>query len=163
MSSTETQLLTQSLKRSLMSLLIWGVLYGGLLLLLLMMRPQSFPGDDALLIPSLIGAFLLSAIGLVAGGIYWNKTTLQALKDVPARKVGAKERDPGLTPRAQLLRKRIIITATCFEVPAFIGFALPLMGGRALLWVGMALIAGSVAVVYWLTKQVPGRVREALG
>ena len=163
MSSTETQIVSQNLKRSLTSLLIWGVLYGGLLLLLLMMRPQSFPGDDALLIPSLIGAFVLTAIGLVAGGILWKKTSREALKDVPGRKFGAKERDPGLTPRAQLLRKRIILTATCFEIPAFIGFALPLMGGRDLLWVGMALIAGSVAVVFWLTKQVPERVREALG
>ncbi|MNK67648.1 hypothetical protein D3C87_869900 [compost metagenome] len=163
MSSTETQLLTQTLKRSLTSLLIWGVLYGGLLILLLMMRPKSFPGDDALLIPSLIGAFLLTAIGLIAGGILWKKTSLEALKDVPARKFGAKEREAGLTPRAQLLRKRIILTATCFEIPAFIGFALPLMGGRSLLWVGMALIAGSVATVFWLTKQVPERVREALG
>ena len=162
MSSTETLILTQNLKRSLTSLLIWGVLYGGLLLLLLMMRPQSFPGDDALLIPSLIGAFVLTAIGLGAGGVLWKKTSRDALKDVPARKFGAKERDPGLTPRAQLLRKRIILTATCFEIPAFIGFALPLMGGRDLLWVGMALIAGSVAVVLWLSKQVPERVREAL-
>ncbi len=163
MSSIETLTLTQSLQRSLSTLLIWGALYGGLLLLLLTMRPGSFPGDNALVVPSLIGALVLTAVGLGGGWILWQKTRLEALKDVPARKFGAKEREPGLTPRAQLLRKRVILTATCFEIPAFIGFALPLMGGRSLLWVGIALIAASVAIIFWLKKQVPARIREALG
>jgi hypothetical protein len=163
MSSTETQLITQSLQRSISSLLIWGVLYAGLLILLLTMRPNSFPGDDVLVIPALIGALILTTVGLVGGWILWQKTRLEAVKDVPARKFGAKERDPGLTPRAQLLRKRVILAATCFEIPAFIGFALPLMGGRSLLWVGIALIAASVGIVFWLRKQIPARVQEALG
>lgn len=163
MSSTETLLLTQSLKRSLTTLMIWGVLYAGLLLLLLMMRPQSFPGDQALFVPALIGAAILSIGGLAGGWVLWQKTRYDAVKEVPARKFGAKEREPGLTPRAQLLRKRIILTATCFEIPAFVGFALPLMGGRSLLWAGMALIAASIAIVFWLGKQVPQRLREALG
>ena len=163
MSSTETQLITQSLQRSISSLMIWGVLYAGLLILLLTMRPKSFPGDDLLVVPSLIGALLLTTVGLVGGWILWQKTRLEAVKDVPARKFGAKEREPGLTPRAQLLRKRVILAATCFEIPAFIGFALPLMGGRSLLWVGIALIAVSVGIIFWLRKQVPARVQEALG
>lgn len=163
MSSTETQLLTQNLQRSLSSLLIWGILYAGLLLLLLTMRPQSFPGDDVLVVPSLIGGAILSLVGLVGGWVLWQKTRLEAVKDVPSRKFGAKERATGMTPRAQLLRKRIILAATCFEIPAFIGFALPLMGGRALLWVGMAFIAASVGIIFWLKKQMPARLQEALG
>lgn len=163
MSSTEAQLLIQALQRSLSSLLIWGVLYAGLLLLLLMMRPQSFPGDQVLVMPSLIGAGVLSVAGLVGGWVLWQKTRLEAVKHVPGRKLGAKERDPGLTPRAQLLRKRIILASTCFEIPAFAGFALPLMGGRSLLGVGLALIALSVGVIYWLKRQMPARIQEALG
>jgi hypothetical protein len=143
--------------------MIWGVLYAGLLILLLTMRPKSFPGDDLLVVPSLIGALLLTTVGLVGGWILWQKTRLEAVKDVPARKFGAKEREAGLTPRAQLLRKRVILAATCFEIPAFIGFALPLMGGRSLLWVGIALIAVSVGIIFWLRKQIPARVQEALG
>ena len=163
MSSSESQLVIQNLQRSLSSLLIWGVLYAGLLLLLLTMRPQSFPGDQVLVVPSLIGAAVLTIAGLVGGWLLWQKTRLDAVKDVPGRKLGAKEREPGLTPRAQLLRKRIILAATCFEIPAFVGFALPLMGGRVLLWVGIALIAGSVAIIFWLKKQMPARIQEALG
>ncbi len=163
MSSTETQLITQSLQRSISSLMIWGVLYAGLLILLLTMRPKSFPGDDVLVVPSLIGALILTIVGLAGGWVLWQKTRLEAVKDVPGRKFGAKERDPGLTPRAQLLRKRVILAATCFEIPAFIGFALPLMGGRSLLWVGIALIALSVGIIFWVRKQIPSRIQEALG
>lgn len=163
MSSTETVDLTRSLQRSLTSLLVWGVIYGGLLLLLITIRPGTFPGDNALVVPSLIGAAVLTLAALVGGWAFWQKTRLEALKDLPARKLGAKEREPGLTPRAQLLRKRMILTATIFEVPAFIGFALPLMGGRALMGAGVALIVLSVAIIYWLKKQLPARVQEVLG
>jgi hypothetical protein len=163
MSSSETLDLTRSLQRALRTLLIWGVLYGGLLILLVMLRPQSFPGDDALRLPSLIGAAVLTLASLAGGWVLWQKTRLEALKALPARKFGAKEREPGLTPRAQLLRKRILLTATCFEVPAFIGFALPLMGGRALIGAGVAFIGLSMLAVTWLMKQLPARVGEVLG
>ncbi len=163
MSASETLDLTRSLNRSLSTLLIWGALYGGLLLVLILLRPGSFPGDAALLIPALVGALVLTAGALVGGWFLWKRTGLESLKDFPSRKLGSKEREPGLTPRAQMLRKRMILTATAFEIPAFIGFALPLMGGRALLIPGMALIALSVATVYYLKKLMPARVREVLG
>lgn len=163
MSSSETLDLTRNLLRSLRTLLIWGVLYGGLLILLVWLRPQSFAGDEILRVPTLVGGAVLTLAALAGGAVLWSKTRLEALSNLPARKLGSKEREPGLTPRAQLLRKRVILTATCFEVPAFIGFALPLMGGRALIGAGVAFIALSMLVITWLMRQVPARVQEVLG
>ncbi|HEY9898746.1 MAG TPA: hypothetical protein V6D00_06150 [Pantanalinema sp.] len=97
---------------------------------------------------------------LLAGFIYWRKLPTKKMKELPARKFGKAEREPGPTPRAIALRTQTFIVAAMLEAPAVLGLVLHAMGAptsHSLTYIGASALG-----VLWLWIAIPAKAQEVL-
>lgn len=110
---------------------------------------------------TLEGVFLVLANALlIAGFVYWRKLPTKKMKELPARKFGKAEREPGPTPRAIALRKQTFIVAAMLEGPAVLGLVLHAMGAptsHSLTYIGASALG-----VLWLWLAIPRKAEEVL-
>lgn len=114
------------------------------------------------ILPAFEAGFVLLALALVGLGLWqWRAMPDARMRELPARKLGKAEREPGWPPRARAVRSKLYVITAILEGPAMLGVILRTMG--APLGVALAFIAFSAAGGGWVYFNIPAKMREVLG
>lgn len=108
-----------------------------------------------------IGCALLAAALAGLGLWRWRRMADRKLTELPARKVGKAEREPGWPPRALAIRSRLFVITALLEAPALVGVMLRTLG--APLWESALYLVASAALATVVYLDVPAKVKELLG